>query len=817
MAVAVSIAFAVLVSAGAGVDSEAAADFKWFSGLGFPDVADCPYVRITSGSWELMRSARVPDDCHDGFLLASSGQAPHFLTLNLTELPLTNSAAETNEDQRIEYTALDLKSEARRALEIAQSLPTNYDAVPSFGRPLTDQTETFVLAWACWRHGLNEQAAELYLQAKKLPNWGLDRFSGFDRDTPKSFRESLEKNLAFVVMAHAVDSFGDPSISRPQLRRMFQSIATNYPDSMWNEKAVRVVDILGRMIAEDEAHAKNPVTNFDQLQVDARISELLFRLREQNGHQIFQPGQCDIFEDLAPGSNTNTPAHQLVRLGYAAIPRLIAALDDQTFTRSVGSWPGNWYGVMTVGDCAEAILQRITGRSFYTWTPSANDNSEDQRMSATRKAAEAWWAECQAKGEKQMLVDEILSPGKEAPAEAEILCRQYPDVAVPTLVKAIGATTNESIRSDLVIVLGTIEGGDGVDFLRKEMTNSPVLKSRVDAAFGLRRVDKEAAVAAMIIEWIKFDGPTENPGNGGSELIRFLAGSDSPDAVRALAQNIETRAVDTRLEIVDEIDFSWSLCCTSNSPATQSASEDFLVRELADTEERVGMEISRDGKDLLDPRSCDVAGEILAERRSDRYSFDMASPLKARDRDRIECINVWRKAHNLPAFPLPSGPAMRLSPNRATTVTEIEWDERSIKPNAKFARMVDTLKGAPLDTGRIIKLLTYYAATPEIPSAGIHLEAMKDTDLAGVRLRISLLPGKQLTNQQDYDVSQHVVLGGKMLLESGGGGGTDNLGSADGWDELTQAMNQALAGSPQTPFEIGVQIKADSSASIFLQ
>lgn len=805
IAIAISIAAFVGHCVAADALTEATADFKWFSGLGYSDVAGCPYVRIATGRWSQIGSRSRENDYVNGFLLETNGRTFRFLTLNLSEETLTNSIGETNEYQQVGYSKLELKSEATAVLRLLQNPPTNrYDRARLDMRP-TDQTETFVLAWACWRHGLNEEAADLYRQAQKVPDWRRRN------ETPKSFRESLEKNLAYNMMWRAVVSFGEPSISRPQLLQMFEPIVTNYPESEYHDRAVQTVNILRRMIAEDEAHAKNPVTNLDQLPVKARISELIFRLRDQNGHQISQPGSCDIFEDWHPG-NTNTPAHQLAGLGFAAIPQLIAALDDDTFSRSFGFHRDFVFShhVLTVGDCAEAILERITGRSFFVPISTSSYMSKDQKVSSTRKTAEAWWAECQAKGEKQMLMEEISSAGNDAPAEAEILCQRFPDVAVPTLIKGIQATTNDWLRPQLVHKLGEMNNPEGIEFLWQEMTNSPVLRSRVAAARGLRRVDKRAAIAAVSKEWLKFDSSKEDSESGESDLIDFLVSSDSPDAIHTLTQDIQKRTVDTRLTIVDATD-SWIFTPVTNSPATRSAIEEFLVKELEDKEKRVGMSGTRFGKNFSDPRVCDMAGQILAERYTNLYSFDLSASLRVRDHQRIQCMNVWRKSHGLPLLAFPAENYTHVPASKATTVTEIGWDDGSAKPSDEFAREVEAFKGKPLDASQVLGLLTHYVAAPEPHAPEVQFSAIKDEDLTGVRLLIRLVPGVTAKNPGKCDVAESGRLGGTSLLGSFGGGDRDYYTKNEGWSSLADAINEALRGSPETPFEIGVQIKVRGS------
>ena len=125
---------------------------------------------------------------------------------------------------------------------------------------------------------------------------------------------------------------------------------------------------------------------------------------------------------------TNTPAHQLVNIGYPAVPQLIAALDNPAFTRSVG-YHRNFYfshTVLTVGDCAAFILNRIAGKAFYTPQSTSSYLSKDGNVAQVRKDAQAWWAEFQQKGEKQTLVDATAAGD---PAQAQLLCQRYPEAA----------------------------------------------------------------------------------------------------------------------------------------------------------------------------------------------------------------------------------------------------------------------------------------------------------------------------------------------------------------------------------------------------
>ena len=86
-------------------------------------------------------------------------------------------------------------------------------------------------------------------------------------------------------------------------------------------------------------HAKNAVKPFDKLSKKEQIAELIFQLRDQNGHQFTYPGGCHIVDDILDVEEkqkiASSPAHRLVMIGSDAIPQLIEVLEDDRLTRSL--------------------------------------------------------------------------------------------------------------------------------------------------------------------------------------------------------------------------------------------------------------------------------------------------------------------------------------------------------------------------------------------------------------------------------------------------------------------------------------------------
>ena len=157
--------------------------------------------------------------------------------------------------------------------------------------------------------------------------------------------------------------------------------------------------MLRQMIAEDAAHAQVSDQQLASMPVKERVADLIFRLRDQNGYQQSQPGACDIFYNWGQNKDTSA-AHQLVQIGYDAVPQLIEAVTDTRFSRSVGHHRNFYFShfVLTVGDCAEAILSRIAGRGFNVRSNTAGQMSKEEAAKSTKQEITNWWEDANKKG-----------------------------------------------------------------------------------------------------------------------------------------------------------------------------------------------------------------------------------------------------------------------------------------------------------------------------------------------------------------------------------------------------------------------------------
>jgi hypothetical protein len=784
--------------------AERARTFGWFSTLGFPDVKGCKLVLVSTGGWYRSGSDPPRNTYLLGFVLEENGKSFSVLTLDLTTRTFRWSPPGAAEHERVGYEKLPLAKTAEDHLQALRGGPAvEQPGLRFFQAGLSTRGETFVLAWACWRHGLDGQAAALYAHAASMADRG-------DTGGPRPpLRQLISRDLAHTEMWRAVEAFGDPTVPRARLLKRFQRLVRNYPESEHAKRARETASLLEKMVREDAEHAKQRAARpFAKLSKDEQIADLVFRLRDQNGHQFSQPGSCNVF--WTRGDKEDSPAHQLLRHGYDAVPRLIEALDDPRFTRSV-EFHRNFYfshRVLSVGDAAGQILTRIAGRSFYA-------RADADKAPSIKDQVRAWYAELKKKGEKQLLIEATERGDGDSYSQGARLLKKYPDAALPALVAGAKAAKDGWARSSLVGLLGEVKGEGPLPFLLAELKDGPFAAGRLAAAEALHRRGRPEAVAAMIAEW---QGKRPASPKGGEEgdglqgVVGFLAGSGKVEAIEALARGLDERAVDLRLSVVSRFGEGGHLSVVTkggggmlnpgsrrdNAKAVRGAVEKVLLAALDDTEERTGMSGSWNGKSFSDPRICDIAGHVLNQLDPKLYPFDLEVPLAKRNRSVLALKNVLRKAHGLRPLPLPGArkvvplperevlpllerylrgkgagrdeaerpvlglglralpvvlrrleragkdgderaALLRLAGKLASCVREVVVEGRSLKPSADLVARLKALEGKPLEPRAFV--LAYCSVVNRVPPGvhGLRFAAERDDDGTGITLRVDLL------------------------------------------------------------------------------
>jgi len=635
--------------------------------------------------------------------------------------------------------------------------------------------------------------------------------------------QGAEPDPATLAIWKATLDFENVSNTRSQLLVEFYAVATNYPTSQYAPLAWQTVATLTQMVAEDAAHAKTAVTNLDSLSLTDRVQELIFQLRDQNGHQFAPPGSWGVFPDR---QNSNSPAQQLMAIGYPAVPQLINALDNPTLTRSVVFEGGSWryernlafpHAVLTVGDCAVAILQRIAGKSFYQAPSSSGYMSNEHKNSETRQAVESWWSDFQKKGEKQMLIEGTEAGNGNSPEQARLLVSRYPDAALAPLLQGTQAANDDYVRVWLMQMLEKYQSPETLTFLEKELRRGTSEPS-VTAAAILNHWGKPEALTVMLQDWEASLNVQLEDLHIRSIMV-FLASMDSPEAIAALGRGLQIRPanVNARMTIIKVVGETGSdfdgLPRAKLSVATLEAMEALLVSALPDVDQKMGETGSIMGKNYTNPRIGDMAGFFLNQRWPERYPFDLSAPLKERDRQRLVCENTWRQLHNLPVLVPPQPSTNHVAAAEVTKVVAIEWEAGSAKPSDAFAARIEAMRGKLLSATNFTRVLGYYVTQPEPGTEGLTLSARKDNDSSGVVLKICLLPASAANYNPKFSITDNVTIADKVAYGISGGakpGKEDESFYGENgviWNDFIKAINTAINSSPETPFVISAKIE----------
>jgi hypothetical protein len=356
-----------------GADMRAA--FELLSSLDAPATADCPFGEVT-GRTQRGRGG----SCTTGFLIHEdeTGFTVWFLDLELVRFARgcgVSFVPKSFDDEVVRvYAAL-----ANRRLDTG---PGEYTSSNDF-RPLSIRTELVSLARECF--GRNHQDLATKCCSMAL---AFDMGRNLGRTEARTLVDAVKQDVEKAWIWRTTLACGDPQVSREDLLRAFERCVKNFPDGRWVKQASEMRTELARMVKEDADHRQSSHP-FSKMSRADQIDDLVFRLRDQRGHQYVQPGHATFT------MRDNSPAAQLVKMGDVAVPRLIQALDDRRLTRTVGFWRDFNFShyVLRVGDCAAAILELIAGQEFFVPRSTFSYMSKDGLEAEVRAKVNRWWEE----------------------------------------------------------------------------------------------------------------------------------------------------------------------------------------------------------------------------------------------------------------------------------------------------------------------------------------------------------------------------------------------------------------------------------------
>ncbi len=614
IAVAALLALVVATSAGGpdGVLTEEARwAFDWFDGLGYPDLANAPFVRIYTGASEQVGDApwtAVPDY---GFLLGDDGKKFHVFTVGLKTVRLTPTGPKKPAPERVAYERIPLADYVREGLQHLGNPPGDefpWEFEP-FGHRRFEPTQWFrilLFARACVREGHPDLAHQLW----KL----MEADEGFRGDAP--VLHAIQEQVAEEALQLLIRDFRDPDRSWADLLARCR---------WWREKFAAVADPkwVNAMIPMLESVVAVPAD-----EPEDRVARLILRLREASARHGVPEGA----------------GKELVSMGLAAVPQLLAAWDDERPSRCIAYEPTfkgylrSRVSVVRVGTHVRAIVGAIAGREF-----------------ADAVEARLWDAGVRRLEEKAVLVGMVSEGCKDAARGARLLQERYPDAAEAAILAGLANAGDEYARSALVTELRPIRTEATTRFLVDE-TGATDPDRRAQAAWLLLDRDRADGVAAVAEAW--------RSGSESREAWWFLCNCGRSEAITALEERFDSVSVDTRFGIVGCFILRWWPPAEAEFPAPDAkwaaGVESLLVHALADARhmrgwlgQKAGMSPGWRQYTFTDPRVCDVAACALREMFPDRYHFDWWAPAAQRDRQLVDLRNRWRTAHDLPALPKP--------------------------------------------------------------------------------------------------------------------------------------------------------------------
>jgi hypothetical protein len=758
-------------------------DFAWFSSLGYPDVHGLKPVRFIATWFSSGTATGWQPSWEDGFLLTDGTGSFQVLdlgfnTLNIPKNP--NPRAEMDYRFEPEDLATAAKAKSKMILEDKYSWAVFFDS-PGMrdSAGYSPRAALFILAWACERQGLPETARQLY-DAAQTAGGTEARNAPTDpgEENGWTFHEKLDHDLGEFAMWRLILDFGDPAVTRPQLLERTTALLKNFPHCDYIEQAKQIANELKKMVAEDKAHPDLSDEQIAGLAPEQQVAEWIFRLRDQNGHQWSQPGTVDLFDQMRGAQNT--PAHHLVALGDAAVPQLIDALGDKRFTRSVGYFRDFVFSheVLTVGDAAHKILERISGQRLM----GSYDNPAD-----THEAVEEWWTTHQGLGEKEALTQVLEQGGEKSPDLAKKLVEKYPEDAAGPLMKGASAAYSWRIASSLIHTVACLKDNRIHTFLLGQAKDGRTVGGRAQAAYELAKKGDVSAIAALATLWQTSQPGTNEPedesgpgeGKEREKLVEILALADSPVGINALSTGLIQRSPKTRevvLGLIAEQDWGHYAADFDDeeksvpgnavrSVATRQAIEELLGRELDDTGVYMNdvyptFAISLNGYYRVPDLSfAEYAAALLARDWPTRYQFDPNAVTSARLRQRIICLNTWNASHGLAPQPVPPEARPVKAGDEGKVARVVRQGGKVEMPDA-VEKVVSSAVGRECNTALFQDILDAYRAANRAGTkltSGIEVRALSGEDHDGVTLVVTPSRVDDLGGLQPDPIGWHIT------------------------------------------------------------
>lgn len=506
-----------------------------------------------------------------------------------------------------------------------------------------DVSYRVLMAHAAWKQGLSKYCIPI-----------LEGESDYRQDMAAFVKEALD-DLAWLHYLRGMNllMFADRREVLPHLR-LAQRIA---PDSVHAKAAAELLPQLERMVTEEDraASSRSAPQDFAKLPEELRAKAYIAQLKDLHCVQFAQPGSImpyvtPIGEELSE----DTPSAQLKEMGYAAVPVLIKALEDDTPTRTVYHWRDFSHSrlVWRVSDFAWHILRDISGREFgnqavvgFTYSSM---NPDEQR--AVREEVRQWYEETKNLSPDDRMMTYFLSDSFEDwVTAANHFLKQKDKRPVPLLLEKLKRVSAFQ-KGELCEVIAAFGDPSAVGAIREVLKNADEASDRIRAAIALWKLDDDSGVSVAI----KYVMAEQQPYGSWDTPIWFLMRCGTDEALASLKKVVTTGKSERASEVIGFMTaaITGDLSGEKREPAGSIKLAEILIGAMDRTEETnmtindvkfrikdqaaVAFVVVRDGTD--DP----FGGRFV---RVDPNVFNMVEPDASKRDTQIAVLKQWYAEH----------------------------------------------------------------------------------------------------------------------------------------------------------------------------
>jgi hypothetical protein len=352
---------------------------RWFESLGYPDLMKLPFVRVWTGGYMSIggshgKGERIELEPALGWLLWEQGADFRVFTTELRVDRFRRRDGGGRTQARVAYDRIDLAVTVRDGLAaFAKRLAS--DPLPSplweEGDPFDDlrglpplSFKGFVLAYACSQVGEDDLALALWRRFASVEPWPpKPPWNALDR-----LKDAIGHEARRTLVLDLEAQEGSWSDHLAAHRRWLE----RFPGHAEINEVRAAIAALEKTARVEEARRRTQPKAMDALSAAERADALVSRLTEPFSF-LDNPSDGDTLtcSGVAVPAKDTWVLAKLIAVGQDAIPRLIEALTDDRWTRSVSAvgGPGNGilrdeYYVERVADLALVALGAITGVDF---------------------------------------------------------------------------------------------------------------------------------------------------------------------------------------------------------------------------------------------------------------------------------------------------------------------------------------------------------------------------------------------------------------------------------------------------------------------